>query len=624
MSGKNLAGTNTLVHFVAGSPENPPAGDGVVEIDLGIAPLAGLDGLRQLLVALGEGWPAAIRGVAQQRSSEWNVLFPGTFPDAAPLSVLAATCSERRLHAESEQIFRAIVAAGQAVLAAATEGDLTVLFRHAGFLDLPTLRAIPHLVERIGMSGARLRLVLAELDIGQHQLSGDGAAERGAIRRRVLSSLIERVHGSLESGLSAKPGGFRPVVPPWSRERKCLELLAEAKSPEDAVGAAIGLMRASFFSTNHETGVLAANRMLAELERYPDIDVDRVRSTVVNMDLGSDPGSIGVDAAAVIDKDSLHSLADRYLGMVHVFVMDYSTALRHLGDASARGPEVVRARSRLLRALLLIKRIGNVPAGFAEVAEGLAGLADDRSEAAAVEAAWLHNVKALGHVQLGELNAAMAEERVAIRIIGKLTTTDATHLKVNLVSNISVLKEYARQPVAAVDAWRRFSRRSTEWGDTFFKHHSYREGGLLVRSGAVDEALPLLACSYQLAQAAGDDFYRTHMSLERGRLLIDRQPAEAARSFEEAKEHAAAVGDPYLLALATAGAGLAVGGLSAATRREATSLAEASISYPKQRAELVAALTSGTDGELLATLPIPGTKLNRPFSTVRLDLPEQV
>ncbi|HEU0086607.1 MAG TPA: hypothetical protein VFQ77_02965, partial [Pseudonocardiaceae bacterium] len=146
---------------MTGSPELPPVVGDVVEIDPGAQP-AGLDGLRKLLVALQERRPAAIRNVAQQRQPEWNVLFPGTFPDAAPLSVLAATCSERRLHAESEQVFRVIVAAGQAVLAAAAEGELTIVFRHAAWLDFPTLRAIPHLVERTAMTGAPLRLVLAE------------------------------------------------------------------------------------------------------------------------------------------------------------------------------------------------------------------------------------------------------------------------------------------------------------------------------------------------------------------------------------------------------------------------------------------------------------------------------
>jgi hypothetical protein len=440
----------------------------------------------------------------------------------------------------------------------------------------------------------------------------------------MLTSLIERLGRPLQPGAPAAPATGPDRAPLPGGERGHLDQLAAATSAEDTVAAAIGLMRSSFFSTNYDTGVLAAHRMLAELDRCPGLDVDRVRSTVAGMELGDDPGSIGLDATAVIDKDSLHSLAHRYLGTVHVFVLDYRTALRHLAAAADRGPGVVRARARLLRALLLIKRVGAVAAGFAEVSAGLAGLGGDESEVAAVEAAWLHNVKALGHVQLRELDAAMAEERVAIRLIGKLATTDATHLKVNLVSNVSVLKEYSRQPAAAVEVWRRFSRRSAEWGDTFFKHHAYREGGLLVRSGAVAAALPLLAASYRLAQAAGDDYYRAHMALERGRLLIDRQPGEAAGLFEAAGEHATAVGDPFLLALAMAGAGLVAERLSETTRREAAALAAASLSYPQHSAALIAALTSGTDDQVLACLPSPRTKLNRPFVTVRLDLPEQV
>ncbi|HEX4099645.1 MAG TPA: hypothetical protein VHY21_03765 [Pseudonocardiaceae bacterium] len=625
MSRNSLAGAAVSARLLAGSPETPPTGVGnIVEIDLGTAQPVGLDGLRNLVVALGELNPAAIRSVAQQRQPEWNVLFPGTYPDAAPLSVLAATCSERRLHAESEQIFRVIVTAGQAVLAAAAEDALTIVFRHTAWLDSSTLRSIPHLMERIALAGAPLRLVLAELRLSEHQPIGDGAEQRLAIRSRLLDSLIQRVGGRLEPGTpTSRPARPAPAPPP-SRERDCLDRLSAASSSEDVVAASMGLMRSSFFSTNEDAGVFAAHRMLAELDRCPDIDVDRVRGAVRDMELGDDPGSIGVDVGAVIDTDSVYSLAHRYLGMVHVFVLDYRTALVHLEQAARRGPGIVRARARLLRALLLIKRTGAVPAGFTEVTAGLAELAGDTSEVATVEAAWLHNVKALGHVQVRDLDGAMTEERAAIRLIGKLATTDATHLKVNLVSNVSVLKEYSRQPAAAVEVWRRFSRRSTEWGDTFFKHHAYREGGLLVRDGAVAEALPVLADSYRLAHASGDDFYSTHMALEHGRLLLDRQPGEAARLFEEAKEHAARLGDPFLMALATVGAGLASGELSAATRREAAALADISISYPQQRATLAAALATGSDDQVLACLPRPGTKLNRPFRTIRLDLPEQI
>jgi tetratricopeptide (TPR) repeat protein len=630
VSGGSLTRAHASVHLLAGAPEVAPTLGDVVEIDLGAAQPAGLDGLRELLVALGERRPAAVRKVAEQRQPEWNVLFPAAFPEAAPLSVMAATCSERRLHAESEQVFRVIVAAGQAVLAAAAEGALTIVLRHAAWLDFPTLRAIPHLVERTALSGAPLRLVLAEMDLGERQPVGHGAEDRLAVRRHLLTSLIKRLGEPLESGWPASEARAPAASPPErklppSRERACLDRLAAAVSPEDAVAAAIGLMRSAFFSTNYDTGIHAAHRLLAELDGCPVVDIDRVRSLVANMELGDDPGSVGVDPGAVIDKDSLHSLALRYLGMVHVFVLDYRTALRYLKEAADRGPSIVRARARLLRALLLIKRIGAVPAGLAEVAAGLAALAGDTSDIAAVEAAWLHNVKALAHLQLRELDVAMAEEREAIRLIGKLTTTDATHLKVNLVSNVSMLKEYSRQPAAAVEVWRRFSRRSTGWGDTFFKHHAYREGGLLVRAGSLPAALPLLADAYRLAQSAGDDFYRAHMALERGRLLIDGRPGEAARLFEEAKAHATAVGDPFLLALAMAGAALASGGgLSEATRREAAALAAASTSYPEQSAEFAAALAGGTAEDVLARLPSPRTKLNRPFLTVRLDLPERV
>ncbi|WEV29181.1 hypothetical protein OYE22_31330 [Streptomyces sp. 71268] len=618
----------------------------MAEINIGPGLPAGLDGMRHILLKLtasDANRAAAIRKVAERRAAEWNILFPGEFPDAAPLPVIAATCSERRLHAESEQVFRVITAVGQAVTAAAQAEPLTLVLRRAAALDLPTLRAIPHLVERAALCGAPLRLVLAELDpdgpdanADGAELSADGpdavpdgfgdaARERSAIRRLYLTALIDRLGVPVEPGdpALATSTPAAPAVRPPSREREALDALRAAASPEAAVAAAIALMRAAFFNTHHDIGVLAAHRLLAEADQHPVLDTRAVQLLLEEWDLGDDPGSVGVDASAVTSADALRSLAHRYLGMVHVFVLDYRTGAAHLRRAADLGPAVVRARAQLLLALLLIKRVRRVPEGFAAADAGLAALAGDTSPAAVVEAAWLHNVKALGHVQLRDGSAAMAEERIAVRLIGKLTNTDATHLKVNLISNISVLKEYARQPEAAVQAWRRFSRRSTEWGDTFFKHHAYREAGLLVAAGDVEQARPLLAESRRLAELAHDDFYGAHMALERGTLLLTADPDQAARAFADARDHAIALGDPYLRALAVVGGAAAAGQIGDAPRHEAAALLEASTSYPEQSARLAAALTDGTDEELRAFLPAPRTKLNRPFATVRLAFPER-
>ncbi len=622
----------------------------VAEIDIGPGLPAGLDGMRHILLKLtasDANRAAAIRKAAEQRAAEWNILFPGEFPDAAPLPVIAATCSERRLHAESEQIFRVITAVGQAVTAAAQAEPLTLVLRRTAALDLPTLRAVPHLVERAALCGAPLRLVLAELDpdgpdanADGAELSaagpaggpdaaldgfGDAAQERSAIRRLYLTALIDRLGAPVEPGEPA-PAASTPAAPavrPPSREREALDALRAAASPEAAVAAAIALMRAAFFTTHHDIGVLAAHRLLAEADRHPVLNTRAVQLLLEEWDLGDDPGSVGVDASAVTSADALRSLAHRYLGMVHVFVLDYRTGATHLRRAAGLGPAVVRARAQLLLALLLIKRVRRVQEGFAAADAGLTALAGDTTPAAVVEAAWLHNVKALGHVQLRDGSAAMTEERIAVRLIGKLTSTDATHLKVNLISNISVLKEYARQPEAAVRAWRRFSRRSTEWGDTFFKHHAYREAGLLVAAGDVEQARPLLAESRRLAELAHDDFYGAHMALERGTLLLTAEPDHAARAFADAEDHAIALGDPYLRALAVVGSAAAAGEIGDAPRQEAAALLEASTSYPEQSARLAAALAEGTDDELRAFLPAPRTKLNRPFATVRLAFPER-
>lgn len=616
--------------FAAGPPEDEAVG--ALVVDPGPGRHRGLDGLRSLLTAVAARRPDAVRAVAARRRPEWNVLFPGTYPDAAPLTVIAATCSERRLHAESEQMFRVITAAAEAVVAAVSDHPLTVVVRHTGALDLPTLRSFPHLVERAALAGSRLRLVLADLDRTPDE-ADEAAREALALRHRILDALVARLEGIVLPGTPGAPskpaattGADSPGTSAARRgripEAAWYERLCQASTPEQAVAAALGVMRAAFFSTNHDEGVRAAHRLLAETVRAPGLDPERVRALLTPDVLGDDPGSLGVDATAVVDVAALRGLAHRYLGMTHVFLLDYRSALAHFAAAVDLGPAPVRARARLLRALLLIKRVGDVPAGFRDVAEGLAALEGDDSPVAAVEAAWLYNVKALGHVQLREAAEALAAERTAVRLVGRLSTTDATHLKVNLISNISVLREYGGQPDASLKVWRQFSERSLGWGDTFFKHHAYREGGLLVRAGRPEEAADRLRAACKLAEDSGDDFYPAHIALELGRLLLPDRPEEAAEWYGRAALHARRTGDPLLVALAATGTALARAGdedPSAALREAGRPLA--ALTCPRDGSDaLAAALARGSAEDALACLPSPRTKLNRPFHAVRYDL----
>ena len=286
-----------------------------------------------------------------------------------------------------------------------------------------------------------------------------------------------------------EPGRDVPLGAPdlagASPERDWWTRYEASATPVDRLASALVTMRAAFFSTNYRGGICAGHAVLDVLNSLGGVQaasatlddgaMSEIRETVASAFLGDDPGSIGLGPAEFADVTAVAGVAHRYLGMTWAFLLDYRRSLHHLGLAIELGPTpALRARARLLRALLNIKRIGDVEAGFEDVRLGLAelGAADPVGngeslagigEEAAVEAAWLYNVQALGYVQLRDAAAAEIAERRAIRLVARFASTDATHLKVNLVSNLSVLAEQSGDPGKALDIWQRFTRAPGTW-----------------------------------------------------------------------------------------------------------------------------------------------------------------
>jgi len=596
----------------------------------------GLDTARLITLAVGKADPALVSETAAQRPAEWNVLFRGSFPGAEPLSALASTCSERRLHAESEQVMRVLDVVGLLVARHAADRPAELLVGNAAHIDLPSLRGLLRIAERGRASGAGVTVMLGGIRAGYAGGPPRHGEDPGAARIRsiVWEAFWRRCAECAEPPVSAAGtagGGTAPAAElPVSFERDFFRQACAGGTAEERLAGSLLAMRAAFFSTSHDGGLTAAAYALRELTG-PHIDTARVRELVTEAPRTDDPASIGIGPDDIADAGAVRSLVHRYRGMTCAFVLDYRTALAELSAAVAAS-EIpwVRARARLLRALLHIKRIGDVDAGMRDVAEGLDELGAGSSPASpdgagadpvcAVEAAWLHNVRALGYVQRRDLPAARSDERAAVRLVGRLHTTDATHLKVNLVSNLSVLAEYSADLAGALATWQRFTAYSTVWSDAFAKHHAYREGGLHARAGRVAEAEPLLARSHGRAVATGDLFYAMAIAAELGSLLLDHGDRQAAsRWYATAAGHAAEFGDPYQQSVAEAGVAICSGGLSPREAARLAARAAAAVGYPAAAGEFAAAIGSGDPAQVLSLLPRVRTKLNRPFSPVRLE-----
>ncbi|MBZ4319930.1 tetratricopeptide repeat protein [Streptomyces huiliensis] len=611
--------------------------------------------------------PEAVRGTAESRQPEWNRLYPGTFPDAPLLADLAGTPSERRLHAESEQVFRVLDTAAEAIVAAMTAIGRPLHLRGVGYTDLLSLRGLPRILERLALAARHpeVRLHLHDVVPAPADLDRWDAPPAAEIRRRMTAALAARLGVPFPSGgeqagpadghvppeadghvppgadghappeaeghVQPEAGGYTPPeADPDSVTVDEHRLLTTALDPAPegadstlAAAAALLAMRSCFFACNHEGGVLAARALLDRLAADPDLAVDRVREHFTALDPGDGTPAIGIHAEAIESVPQLRSLALRYLGMVRALVLDHDGAREEFTRAVEAAPDAItEARVLLLRALLSVKRAGMLESGTADIDHGLERLSTVDTPTAGVERAWLRNVRALAHVRSGEYAQAMAQEKQAVALIGRLHSADATHLKINLISNISVLQEMAKKYDAATRTWDQFARISTDWGDSFFKHHHYRAAGLHLRAGRHTEALEGFTAAYDIAHKLADHLHRQLIALEIGGMLLDLDRPEEARTwYERAEAAATTLADPYTLALARTGVALAAGTLpdGEAVRRTAA----LSCAQLREAHRLCQALDAADDGDpaaLRALLPRPKTKLNRPFLLTRADL----
>jgi tetratricopeptide (TPR) repeat protein len=270
----------------------------------------------------------------------------------------------------------------------------------------------------------------------------------------------------------------------------------------------------------------------------------------------------------------------------------------------------------MFRALTFIKRVGNLEKARAEIETALQGMANRSSEDNSLHEGWLRNVYALTYFQEKKFEPAMHQEKLAMKCVGELHDPSATHLKINLISNVSVLQESAKKFSDAITTWRRFEKISANWGANFLKHHSYRLGGLLLKAGQRDEGVSHYVAALASARSLGDPFHTQAISAELGRqALTDGNRAEATLRFEEALDTAKRVGDPLRIAQSMAGLSLAGGDVSLG---DAQRLAGETSTYADEARQLVNAIASADQKTIEAALPAPRSKLNRPFDLVNL------
>jgi len=596
-------------HRTADTPRgNARRPEPVIEIDISAGPSAGFSGLRRALSTLADAG-ATFGDLPERYPGEWEVIGPGP---ALPtkLDAIAIPASERRLHRESEYVFRVAVVGAKALSQGSGSLGRPVLVSGAGQTDLPSLRGLFRAAEYQRATGAGTLIVPPE-DAVRIAPFAAGPADFREERARCLRLLgIPVTSGDLVTVAVAGAG-----VAPRNLEGALFGMaLDPGAAPRDRIRAALEHGQAAFATGNWEAAAIVASRNLAAASRIGPRDVTAIADTLTSDKVQSfelEPAIFG--SAADIRAQLLKVLGiQATFRELHDEAVGFFRAMRDTDDRLA--PEL-RAQSHLYSALTLTKRKGSIGEAVAELDAGFAALAGvTDTPSVRRERGWLHNLRGLTHVTGRDLAAAMEEEKAALRCLDGLADPSSVHLKVNLISNVSVLQEKARKFDQALRTWERFLGTAPSPDHRFAKHHRYRAGGLCLTTGNSDAGQARLASSLSSCRALADDFHEYEISAELGSLTLElRRPAQAAEHFQAASDAAGRLGDPFRMAQARAGLALATG----SRPDQATgTLALRSATNAVRAATLADAVRRGSADDIRKALPAVRTKLNRPFDLV--------
>lgn len=581
-------------------------------------------GVRRVLSAIERAGVRVADRLIERYPAEASVLLP---PDRLPgdtpsLSSVALTPSERRLHPESEQVFRILAAAAEVTVAALAEHHLSLHLLAVGATDIPSVRGLLRLVELARSRGVDDRLTLSGLD-RRSELGTVLDAE--GVRSPEVEQLVERIGaaGLVRAGGVAAGSAYQQgpnASAQWPEERLLTLARADTVAPTDRIAAAIESIRRGFFRSDLE--VMAYAAMTGRDLCRPDLDIDGAGVSAGLARCGADPDltdAMEFEVGVMRGTADVRAFFHKILGVVHSFRRLNQQAMHWFAQISG-DPRVsveLRAQASLYRALTLVKMLKDPASARQEADSALALLQESGVEADTVdrERGWLYNVRALCAFVAKDYRGAMADERAALRCVAGKADSSSLHLKINLVSNVSVLQERGGDPRAALRTWERFSNVGTGWDLIFRKHHSYRRGGLALATGDHETAVSAFEDSLDAAAQLHDLLHQMVISLELGGLSLRRGAGSAADHYRAALAAADRFGCPYHRALGEVGLALAGGGLpDAATGKRALR----SLTYQRAARTLQAAIEDGDRDRLLELLPYPRTKLNRPFDHVNL------
>ncbi|WP_027660061.1 hypothetical protein [Salinispora fenicalii] len=589
------------------------AAGAAVRVDINTGPASSYVGLRECIAAL-RAAGASFGELPHRHAAEWAELAPDETPRDTPLPLgeIALAASERRLHRESEQVYRVLSVAAAALCAGTAELGRPLLVRGAGGTDLSSLRGLMRAVEHSRVHpGAALLLDRPEsvrVPLGPH---ADYRAERARCLRRMDLPI------TVDDFVLDLPSGAASAVAPVSEEGKLYQRARDKDSSAvDRVAAALAYCRRAFFSANWEGMAVVATEAIELLPRVSTPALPELLAKAERED--SLVHAIEFETTILRSTADIRGFLLKVIGIQAGFRGDQDaavTAFRAIREHDDGLSPEIRAQSHLYTALTLSKRKNRLGEAVAEVEQGFEVVRERPNEADSVrrERGWLHNLRGLTLFAERRLGLAFEHEKKALACLAGLNDASSAHLRINLYSNISVLQEKAGKYSSALATWDKFRQATGSSTAGFAKHHSYRSAGLRLLVGDRDTAVKEIGTTLTNAVGLNDIFHQTEVRLELGMLHATSGDREAAvAEYELAEQDARLLGDPYRIALAQAGQ-VMTGGAGADVPATVANAA-LSLSRPVEATALAKAVSSSA--ELADLLPKPRTKLNRPFDLI--------
>lgn len=583
-----------------------------------------------------------------------------------PLERIANTPSERRSHRESERAFRIVHAVARLTRVAATAcpslsgGPLLVLLTDLDQADRPSLLTFRRLARWAHDAPARL-LVGATLDpdgcpqVSELTVPADvaplvnwRAAHRellGVVWRQTYAVHVDLGGANAGDGEPTETGGtdadagtttadHEPVADA-DADTGDLDLPLAVAALDDLHGerteqgcvTALRAMAEAGAALDFEAVLMLVGQVLAALDRRGDDLAMRAVTRAWRQRPADRYPALEFSTEEPTDRDDLVASAWKAAGFAHACLSDHEAA----SACYARALNLVssparRAELSMYLGLIAGKRLRRYREAEAHLQAGMAAIEGRTDDRCTLERSWLGNVTALLAFQQGHHDDAMRQVQSALRDVRPLRGSTATHLKINLVSNVSVLQETTGDLARAQRTWSSFAAFLRADTALFAKHFHFREGGLRARAGWTVDALTSYTHSYKHAVDLADDFHAEAAARACGYLshALGR-PDDAKRWYRTSAGCCDRLGDidGMVTALTALAAVQADHDPAAADDTLASAAAAADPLGDPARArvdEVRRGLADGTAEALAAWreahLRPPSSKLNRPFHLV--------